>query len=264
MRQIHATTGHPSTYLRMVGIMATSGIGCLLVPHFPSEYENFFSFHAINVGVLFAIILGFIMSLSLTRKHELEEFVLLELNKIRRIYHIAFHLRLVNPALSSWFVQIRAHLFAYLERFEGMDFEDYRKGSPLFRKLTYQVYALPAEGEAYNEELYASLLEATSSATEAREQIAAKKDNDIGYFQWFVIVFVALIFSLIIITGTPYELTQRFVTGIVVFAIFLSLQLVYEYDRSNALKRRLLSDLYVKNLESIRLNEAPKRQSRAR
>jgi hypothetical protein len=229
-----------------------SALIVLVVPYEPiAGLEDFFGFHAINVGVLYAIIIGFIMSLSLSRKHELMEYILLELNKLRRMHHIALHLSKADASLQIWFTLVRDRIREYLGLFRHMPFHDYANGNAVFRRLTYTIYDLPQQSAAYNHQLYEALLEAAGSATEAREHIRAKKDDDIGYFQWGVILFVAIVFSVIIAAGTPLETYHRTVSGIVIFCLFLALQLIYEYDQSNDKKQSYLTGLYLQNLENI-------------
>lgn len=252
MRMIHATTSYWMTYVRLLAILIFCVGIVFIIPYHTSSLENFFSFHAVNVGVLYAILVGFIMSLSLMRKHELEEEILLELNKIRRIFHLSYHLSVDNVELKRWFEGVQERIYTYLYLFKTMPFSNYERGSELFRRITYALYQMPEMGVRYNAEIYGAILEAAGTATEAREYIYAKKETEVGRFQWGVILFVALVFSVVMVSGTPFLFYQRLVTAIVVYSLFLALDLVYEYDHANKKKYLFLANLYVKNAEKLK------------
>lgn len=207
---------------------------------------------ALNIGILFSITVGFLMFKTLTRRTGLDEHIAVELNKIRRIYHLSLHMKKAQPALGDWFGRIRNAIVTYLQSFEGHSFESYEKGNPLFRAVTYAVYSLPSLNEPYNTELYASLLEASSSVTEARENIRSKKSDHIGRFQWFVVIIIALVFGTLILATTPAnDFLLRNLGAVVMFCLFLVLQLIYEHDRDNAVRVHALAEKYLHDLRAL-------------
>ena len=88
MKMIHATTTHLITYVRIIVLFAVSFCLVWFVPTAPERLTDFFYTHAFNLGVLYAITIGFLMSLTLSRRQLIEEYIALELNKIRRLYHL--------------------------------------------------------------------------------------------------------------------------------------------------------------------------------
>jgi hypothetical protein len=95
------------------------------------------------------------------------------------------------------------------------------------------------------------LLDTTADVTEARQFIKQKKDDYIGYFQWTVIIVITLTYCFIMTAATPHELIPRMVTTIVIFNLFLALDLLNEYDRLNEKKNINLANMYVQNLPQI-------------
>jgi len=216
-----------------------------------TDFFQFFSNQVVNMGILYAIIVGFLMTITLKRKQALDEFVSQELNKIRRIYHLSKNIALDNPKLKKWFGEIRKGLTDYSELFCEHDFGFYDLGSPLFRKVTYIIYALPRERTPYNDSLYKSVLDAVAAATESREYIRSKRDQMIGMYQWIVISVVTGTLSAILITSTPDDMISRIVTTAVVFNLFLVLLLIYEYDTPSHKINRIYASYYAHNLSDI-------------
>ena len=140
---------------------------------------------------------------------------------------------------------------AYQDFFCDDLFSNYELGNPLFRKITYTIYELPSRGTPYNSELYQFLLDSSTAATEARQYIRSKLSHPIGRFQWLTIILVTLTLSAILVASTPLDLASRLVTGAVIFNMFLILELMYEYDRTNVSAERRIARLYTENLKEL-------------
>lgn len=257
MKMIHATTTHLITYVRILVLFVVSFCLVWFVPTAPERLTDFFYAHAFNLGVLYAITIGFLMSLTLSRRQLIEEYIALELNKIRRLYHLSYHLRKAQPKLDTWFKRLQKEIEQYLRSFRKVSFARYEKGNVAFRKATYLIYELPSLGIPYNQDLYGALLETTATATEAREFIRSKKDHHIGRFQWMVTVVITVTFCLTIAVFTPADFWARITSLFAIFCVFLTLQLVFEYDRSNERKHRYIAKLYVSNYDFIKHPEQP-------
>ncbi|MCR4278550.1 MAG: hypothetical protein NUV81_01455 [bacterium] len=241
------------TYVRVIILLIFSILFVRTVPFLTeqTDFFQFFSNQVVNMGILYAIIVGFLMTITLKRKQALDEFVSQELNKIRRMYHLSKNIALDNPKLNKWFSEIRSALTEYSKLFCEHDFDSYDLGNPLFRKVTYSIYSLPREQSTYNKELYVSLLTATEAATESREYIRSKRDQMIGMYQWIVISVVTGTLSAILITSTPDDMISRIVTTAVVFNLFLVLLLIYEYDTPSHKINRVYASYYAHNLDDI-------------
>ena len=251
MNNIHTTTRSRETYLRVAAIALFSVAFVLTIPYVGDKFQIVIANQLLNIGILYAVIVGFLMSITLTRRQSLDEYIALELNKIRRIYHLGLHIAKENPKLAQWFNELSAALFLYLKQFEVDGLSNYEKGGSYFRKVTYCIYGLPLQSKSYNSDLYGALLDAASSVTEAREQISSVKNNRIGHFQWTVSIIIALTFCWIIALSTPSDAYARVVTTIVIFNVLLMLLLLYEYDQMNEKKKAYFANLYANNLNSV-------------
>lgn len=252
----HTVTGNPWTYLR-IGLIVLSILVMASIVRRPNlELTGFFGFHASNLGVLYAILVGFIASEVISRRHALDDSVSLELNKIRRIYHLAYHIGKANPELADWFKRIRADLKEYLLLFSRINFNRYAEGNPLFRRVTYGIYELPTEKLRRSNDLFLELIDTAGDATEAREYIrSALTTKYVGYFAWTILFIVSVSFALFLIMATPQIVDARIATGFVIFNLFIVLQLIYEYGRINKRKSIYYCKQYLADLESLGLDK---------
>lgn len=254
--QIHATSTYYGTYARLLVIFIISALLAYFIPYYGSDaLEGFFSFNAVNIGILYAITIGFLMTIAINRKQALDSYISLELNKIRRMYHLTKHLHAITPGTTQWFNTIDKAITAYLRAFKRRDFRDYEQGNALHRKITYAIYGLPKIVKNYNSDIYGALLDAAASATEAREYIRSTKEASLGYSQWFVTLTTTSVFAFIIIAASPMQIMTRTIAGTVVFCLLLMLQLLYEYDRANQKKRHFYTGLYVQNEAIMKRND---------
>ncbi|HTP57139.1 MAG TPA: hypothetical protein VMJ72_02590 [Candidatus Paceibacterota bacterium] len=252
MAKHHTTAANPVTYLHTVLAIAVAVLLAMRVPYAAgSDALDYIAPRAVNLGILFSIVVGFLMYKSLTRRSDIDNSISRELNKVRRMYHLARHIAKAQPAADTWYAAVRGGIREYLGLFRTLTLHEYDLGNPLFRSVTYAVYSLPSQAAGYDPQLYQSLLDATGEATEAREFIRAKKDDQISWFSWIVVVLVSLVFSVLIIAATPQVMLLRWVGASVILCLFLVLQLIYEHDRTNSRRDRNWAVQYVENLTSL-------------
>jgi len=252
MRRIHATSTSFRTYVLIFSLIILSILFVRAVPALIEVVDiSFFRNNVANMGILYAIIVGFLMSLTLSRRRALEEYISQELNKVRRVFHLAKHIAKANPKHDAWFRGVQASLSEYTGFFCTHDFSRYEEANPLFRKVTYAVYELPSQDVSYNQNLYASLLDTTAEATEAREFIRSKMSPTIGNFQWIVLIVVTLTLSVILVSSTPVDFISRSFTTAVIFNLFLVLLLLYEYDVPNRKLSQGYAQNFAHNMEEI-------------
>jgi hypothetical protein len=251
MPKRHTTAANWLTWVHSLVLAAIAIAIAMYVPYAGSAIHDFVSARGVNLGILFSMTVGFLMYKSLTRRSDIDHYTALELNKVRRIYHLAKHIAKAQPKASAWLAAVRGGVHEYLGLFRTFTFRQYELGDPLFRHITYAVYSLPSVTKTYNSELYDSLLEASGQATEAREFIHAKKDDTVSLFSWFVVAFIALAFGGVIVSATPADAVVRGIGALAIFCMFLVLQLIYEHDRANHQRDRAWADRYVTDLESL-------------
>lgn len=204
-----------------------------------------------NLGGLYAITIGFLLSISMARRRSLEEHILVELNKVRRINHLAKNIALLQPELQAWYDELHGHLEKYLEYFRAHDLEKYAGSNLLFRRVTRLVYSLPSRGFEIKGGLYGDLLSTTGSASEAREYVSNLNTPSIGRFQLGVVVVISLALGVITTMATTYGWWSRLGVAGANFCSFLVLEMFYEYEFIATRLKRRLADHYLHNLHQL-------------
>ncbi len=248
----HTISTNPATYLRLIFIGAVSVLAVQLYASQTGHVQEFFQFHATNLGILYAVLVGFMTSEIITRRHDLDGYVAQELNKIRRLYHLSRHIALANADLGPWADQIASAIKEYLSTFDKKSFLNYEEGDAAFRKITYLIYGVPQQKLREGDALYFSLLETSATATEAREFIRfGLKNRYIGNFAWLILLLTTSTLAMTLVGATPSDQMSRLVTAFVVFNLFLILQLIFEYGRINKRKAESYDARYLENIARI-------------
>ncbi len=204
-----------------------------------------------NLGVIYAITVAFLMSISIGRRRSLQEMVLLELNKVRRINHLAKNIVLQQPELQSWYDELHVSLEKYLEFFRDHDLGHYEESNRLFRRVTYLVYSLPQRQAENNGQLYGELLDTTGSATEAREYVGNLIAPSVGGFQLGAVLVISLALGILSSAASPMVFTSRLGAALTNFCTFLVLEIFYDYEFMAGKKKREMADQYVENLQQL-------------
>lgn len=120
--------------------------------------------------VLTGVLLGFVIQRAMARRDELNEWVAIELNKVRRIYHLGKNLG-TESRLREWFTELHGHVYGYLTAFDKKKFSQYQETNGEFRKLSYHLYRIPSLETEKERVLYSDLLEAAGLVAGARQRI---------------------------------------------------------------------------------------------
>ncbi len=251
MHIINAKIKEPATYGRLLLAGAASALLVACIPVAPAAWHDFLFYRSFNLGIVYAIIIGFIFSMALERNKALIENISTELNKIRRIYHLAHHIAESNAKLRPWFAGIKKDIEGYLTFMGGHDLAEYADGNARFRRISYAVYALPKLGLDYPSELYAGLIQATADVTEARQNIREKINHRIGAFKWLVVLFVTLSFCSFVVLATSAAFGDRIVTWLFVLNVFLIVDLLFEYDGLRPSEMRALATYYLEDKDTL-------------
>jgi len=204
-----------------------------------------------NLGVIYAITVAFLLSISIGRRRSLQEMVLLELNKVRRINHLAKNIVVKQPELQPWYDEVHGCLEKYLEFFRDHDLGHYEESNRLFRRVTYLVYSLPKSQAGSGGDLYGELLGTVGSATEAREYVGNLIAPSVGGFQLGAVLLISLSLGIMSSAASPFNLVSRSGAALANFCTFLVLEILYDYEFMAGKKKREMADQYVLNLQHL-------------
>jgi hypothetical protein len=211
-----------------------------------------FSRFDVGASVLFAAIFGIFAALAISRRERLKGTVALELNKIRRIYHLGKNLS-GGDYIRAWFTQLHGFVYDYLSSFQQRSLADYEQGNAAFRKMAYHIYALPEIREVKEEALYNELLVAAGEVSEARQKIGSLLKARFYANHWFELSIALILFVISVLTATSDASGSRFTT-FATLALGLLLALIYfDHDFLSAENGRALAAEYVKNIGRLEL-----------
>ncbi len=207
---------------------------------------------AIVVAVFVAIVLGVLINEASARRQKLFEAVRIELNKIRRIYHLSKNLAASSHDYRSWFTEMHGYVYGYLSCFAGKDFDAYDDFNKEFRKLSYHIYTVPALAAPKDQALFQDLLSTAGTVAEARQQIKELWDNRLSAYGWTVILLMVLGLVVTVAFSMSETIASRLSGGVAIAAALLAVDLLWEID-TLAGEKKTMARRYVENVGRLEL-----------
>lgn len=238
-----------STLVRLILVTVGSVALALLAPAAGDLYASGFQ---LSAGIFLAVMLALLTSEAAKRRQKLFESVRIELNKIRRVYHLSKNLASANPKYRTWFTDMHGYVYEYLSSFSGKDFDAYDDFNASFRKLSYHIYTLPDLETKKDEALFQDLLRTASTVAEARQQIKELWDSRLSAYGWTVVLLMVLGFVVASILGMSETLEARVAAGVTIAAALLAVDLLWESD-TLAGEKKAMAKRYVDNLGRLEL-----------
>lgn len=240
---------HAKTLWRLAAVAVAGLLFALLVP-LPGVGVSQGSQLAVAV---FAGGLGLVFFYQSTKRRvRLHETVVVELNRLRRVYHLSKNISQAGERYRPWFTEVHGRLYGYLSSFSGRRFSEYEKSNDGFRKLSYHVYAIPEISGAKEQALYADLLRTTAEVAQARQRIVELRDNRLSAYGWVVFLLSVAGFVYAVVMGADDTVPSRLVAGVAVAIALLVVDLLWETDVL-AEEDVLLPQRYADNLSRLEL-----------
>jgi hypothetical protein len=203
---------------------------------------------AVFSGVMFALLIA----QASDRRQRLMEAVRMELNKLRRVYHLAKNLSAGSQRYRGWFTDVHGYLYGYLTKFAGKSFEAYDDFNADFRKLSYHVYTLPEVETGKEKALFDDLLRTTATVAEARQQIKETWDARLSAYSWVVVMLMGAGLIAAVVLAMADTIGSRVATGAAVVAVVLAIDLLWEVD-TMASEKKDLAKRYADNIGRLEL-----------
>lgn len=206
----------------------------------------------IPLAIIFAVVFGVLASVAISRRERLKEETAIELNKMRRIYHLGKNLGMA-PYLRSWFTDLHGFIYDYLGGFEKFDLSQYEKGNALFRRISYHVYTIPELREVKEQVLYNELLEATAAVSDARQKISTLYRIRYASSHWSELIVLALIFTVSLVIATGDSVVARLICANTLAAGYILMLTFLNHDLWTQDGDKRLAMEYVKNIARLEL-----------
>ncbi|HTK59874.1 MAG TPA: hypothetical protein VL283_01580 [Candidatus Baltobacteraceae bacterium] len=205
---------------------------------------------AASAVVLTGVLLGFSAHRALSRRDDLTEEIALELNKLRRVYHLGKNLGGERHRL--WFTELHGHLYGYLTSFDKKNFSQYQETNGAFRKLSYHLYQIPSLDTEKERVLYRELLEAAGQVAGARQRIQELWHGGMSKGLWnLVLLMTAFSAAAVRLSMGP---SDKNVALLVIAALGFGVVYLREADDLQSLGGGDLSKRYVENIARLELS----------
>lgn len=202
------------------------------------------------VSLLFALCATNIITNALHRLSELSDNVSVELNKLRRIHHLA---RAFSRAENQipWFDLVREAIESYLHAFEVIPFGRYDDTNEMFRRITMQLYGFDKITSEKGKLLFAELMTISGQATEARQRIHQLRTERMSVWSWGTIVVMGLVVIGVTLLSFGDNQFERVMAAILVGVVFLTIDFVFQADSMRLINHKKFTARYVDNIERM-------------
>ncbi|MFH2062733.1 MAG: hypothetical protein ABIJ46_01105 [bacterium] len=205
------------------------------------------------MAMLVSLVMVLLFGYAVDKRRRLMQTVNLELNKLRRIYHISKNLSETDgQRYRGWFTELHGHLYHYLSAFSEIDFSRYEDLNSKFRELSYHVYKVPELRSSKEEVLYDELLRTVAVVAESRQQIKELKDSRMSSYVWGTIVLLWLALAVTVWLSTADAWTARLSAGMILSGFAAVASLLAAIDSMSS-EYRGIARRYVDNIGRIEL-----------
>ncbi len=204
----------------------------------------------IVVGLLFALCASNVITNALHRLSELSDNVSVELNKLRRIHHLA---RAFSRAENQipWFDLVREGIESYLHAFEVIPFSRYDDTNEMFRRITMQLYGFDKITSEKGKLLFAELMTISGQATEARQRIHQLRTERMSVWSWGTIVVMGISVGVVALLSFGDSLFERLIVAVLVGIVLLTIDFVFQADSMRLINHKKFTKRYVDNIERM-------------
>lgn len=204
---------------------------------------------AAAAAVAAALLLAAVYVRALRRRDDLMEATGLELNKVRRLYHLGKNLG--SDRHRQWFTELHGFVYGYLTAFDKLTFGRYQETNGHFRKLSYHLYQIPELATEKERVLYRDLLEAAGTVASARQRIQELWNGALPPRSWHGLLVLSAFAAAAVLSATGPA--DRLTTALLLAVIGAAIAIVRDADRFGGLAEENLSRKYVENLARLEL-----------
>ena len=204
------------------------------------------------LSIFVAVVFGLLILEASSRRAKLMESVRVELNKLRRIYHLSKNIAENNPKYRGWFTDMHGFIYGYLSGFSGKDFDLYDSFNASFRKVSYHIYTIPDMDTRKSELLFQELLRTAGLVAEMRQQIKELWDSRMTAYGWTVVGLLSLGYAVAVAFAMDDCFSSRVIGGISLAAMLLAVDFLHEADTRTG-EKKALAERYVANVARLEL-----------
>lgn len=236
-------------------IIAAVGVFFMLLV--PVYGETGIPRHDIAAGILTGLVLVYFIQQAYDRKRQLLMTVYLELNKLRRIYHLSKNLSVMDQKFRVWFTDLHGYLCEYMNFFSENSFRDYSKSNAAFRKVSYHIYKIPEVETNKENALFNELLRTAAMVAESRQHIKELRKSRLPFYAWVTVIFVVAGFIATVYVSTVDVCASRLTGAVLVAIALLAVNMLWELDSPGS-DAKDFARRYVNNIGKLQLEREEK------
>lgn len=206
----------------------------------------------VAAAVLTGTLLAFLISQAADRRRLFIATVYLELNKLRRIYHLSKNLSVMDQRFRAWFTDLHGYLYEYMNFFQGKTVDDYSASNASFRKVSYNIYKIPEVRNAKEIALFEDLLRTTGVVAETRQRVKEIRRARMSAYSWVAVLLMTTGFILVVYLSTGDATASRLASAATAIIALIAIDLLWEVD-SLMTESRDIAERYVKNIGKLQL-----------
>jgi hypothetical protein len=203
-------------------------------------------------GLMVGSLLAFLLFQAAERRRAFVASVYMELNKLRRIYHLSKSLSVMDQKYRAWFTDLHGYLVEYMSSFQNRDMDAYSESNAAFRKVSYNIYKIPDVGNVKEEALFNELLRTSATIAEARQNVKELRRSRLSAYAWIVILLMVAGFAGTVYLSTADTEASRLAGACAIAIAFLAVDLLWEVD-TLASERKGIAQRYVINISKLQL-----------
>lgn len=201
-------------------------------------------------GTLFGLLVALFIFNAQQRYNTLSESVAIELNKLRRIHHLARAFSRSENQI-PWFDLVREAIESYLHAFEVIPFKRYDETNEMFRRITQQLYGFDKISSEKGKLLFAELMTISGQATEARQKIHGLRGERMSVWSWGALIIIGGILCVLALFSYGDTFVDRMIAASVVAAVLLLIDCVRMFDSMRIIDNKKFTKKYVDNIERM-------------
>jgi hypothetical protein len=237
------------TLLRLIVIVTAS---FALMELIPAPGSSTLPRYDIVSGLMVGSLLAFLLFQAAERRREFVSSVYMELNKLRRVYHLSKNLASMDSKYRAWFTDLHQYLVEYMMSFQGRDMDAYSESNAAFRKVSYNIYKIPEVGNVKEEALFNELLRTAATIAEARQKVKELRRSRLSAYSWIVVLLMVAAFAVTVVLSTADAELSRLASGATLAIALLAVDLLWEVD-TLASERKSIAERYVINVGKLQL-----------
>ena len=201
------------------------------------------------IGILFGIIVGFFIADLYSRYQGIRDNAGTEVSALRGFYLFSKVLAKENNK-KKWLKEVEIRINNYIRKFMPLQWENYSETEKEFIELNKSIEEIQYEGSK-SAETFASLLDAHSKHSDARENLVMFGKDKLSWGEWLITLFLGGLLLVSLFYTKDTSLISTLFTGAITSAILLLFIVLRDLNNLNFGENAVSIEPYERVLDAI-------------